>query len=158
MAEEFLKGLGNLTAALKDIAPNIEKNALRTGIFRAAQFMRDKAKENAPASSGEPPKGGRFKKYPPGTLRASLKAKRARGEKGEVRAGVTGAFYAKWVEFGHVLKGHKPGRETLGHIPANPFLLRTFEENKDEVVQTMKKGILEAIEKGIKKFRDKAGL
>jgi HK97 gp10 family phage protein len=158
MADEFLKGLGDLTAALKDLPGNIEKNALRTGAFRAAQFMRDKVKDQAPVSSGTPPKGGRFRKYPPGTLKESIRAKRSRGNRGEVAAGVTGAFYTKRVEFGHVLKGHRPGKVTLGHVPANPFIRRAFEASKDEAADSMKRGIIEAIKKGLDKARAKAGV
>ena len=151
--DEFLKGLGELLAELKQIAATVQNNALCTGVFRAAQMMRDKAKANAPVSSGDPPKGGRFAKYTPGTLRDSLKAKRRRGSRTEVAAGVTGAFYAKWVEFGHTLVGHKPDKKVLGHVPANPFLRRTFEENQKDAVDVMKQGIVEAIRKRVDKLK-----
>jgi hypothetical protein len=32
---------------------------------------------------------------------------------------------ALWIEFGHVLKGHKPGLKVLGFVPPNPFMRKT---------------------------------
>jgi HK97 gp10 family phage protein len=155
MADEFVKGLDELMAELKDLPGNIEKGALRTSMFRAAQFMRDKVKEAAPISSGEPPKGKRFAKYPPGTLRKSIKAKRRRGTATEAAAAITGAFYAKWVEFGHVLKGHKPGKVTLGQVAPNPFILNAFEANKEAALEVARKGLVEEIAKRIARLRSR---
>ena len=135
MADDpYIKGLAELLSELRELPGNIEKNALRTGVFRAAQFLRDRIKDAAPISSGNPPKGQKFReKYPPGTLKKSIKAKRRRGTREEVAAGITGAFYAKWVEFGHLIKSHgrnKGDRQVLGHVPANPFIARTYESSK----------------------------
>jgi HK97 gp10 family phage protein len=161
MADEFVKGLNELMTELKKLPGNVSQNGLRTGIFRAAQFMRDRVKETAPVSSGNPPKGRAIReKYPPGTLRKTLKAKRRRGSKTEVAAGVTGVFYAKFVEFGHVLKSHgrkKDQREVIGHVPANPFIARAFEGNKEKAIEEMKKGIVESIQKQLAKRRAKIG-
>lgn len=155
MADDFVKGLDALLSELKDLAPNIEKESLRTGVFRAAQSLRDKIKAVAPVSSGTPPKGGRFKEYTPGTLRKSIKAKRRRGTRTEAAAGITGAFYAKWVELGHVLKGHKPNKEDLGHVPGTYFIRNTFEANKEAIVEEVRKGALEQIKKKIERLRSK---
>lgn len=161
MGDEFVKGLSELVEELKKLPGNVSQNGLRTGIFRAAQFMRDRVKETAPVSSGEPPKGKKFRdKYPPGSLRKTLKAKRRRGSKTEVAAGITGVFYAKFVEFGHMLKsrgGKKSQKEAIGHVPANPFIARAFEANKEKAVEEMKKGIVESIGKQLAKRRAKAG-
>ncbi len=155
MADDFVKGLDALLAEMKELAPNIEKESLRTGVFRAAQFMRDRLKEAAPVSGGDPPKGGRFKAYPPGTLRRSLKAKRRRGTRGEAAAGVTGAFYARWVEHGHVLKSHGKNGQVIGHVPPNPFIRGTFEANKEQAMEEVRKGVLEQVRKRMEKLRAK---
>jgi HK97 gp10 family phage protein len=160
MADDpYIKGLAELLSELRDLPGNIEKNALRTGIFRAAQLMRDRLKAAAPMSSGNPPKGKKFReKYPPGTLKKSIKAKRRRGTREEVAAGITGAFYAKWVEFGHMIKSHgrkKADRQVLGHVPANPFIARTYEASKEEALQEVRRGILDAIGKQVEKLRAK---
>jgi HK97 gp10 family phage protein len=155
VADDFVKGLDDLLKELKEMSPNIEKESLRTGIFRAAQFMRDKVKDAAPISDGARPRGGRFRNLLPGDLKRSIKAKRRRGTKTEAAAGVSGNFYAKFVEFGHVLKGHRPNREILGHVPANPFIARTFEANKDGAIEEVRKGVLEQIKKRIAKLRSK---
>jgi HK97 gp10 family phage protein len=157
MADDFVKGLDDLLAALKDLPGNIEKNSLRTGVFRGAQFLRDKVSDAAPISDGYPPKGGRMRKYPPGTLKKSIKAKRRRGTKQEAAAGITGAFYAKWVEKGHTLKSHgrKADRKVVGHVPPHPFIQQTFEANKDQVLEVMRKGFAEAVGKALARLRSK---
>lgn len=160
MADDpYIKGLAELLSELRELPGNIEKNALRTGVFRAAQLMRDRLKAAAPMSSGVPPKGKKFReKYPPGTLRKSIRAKRRRGTRDEVAAGITGAFYAKWVEFGHFLKStgkRKSDRQVIGHVAANPFIARTYEATKEEAMQEVRKGILEAIAKQVEKLRAK---
>lgn len=157
MADDVVKGLDELVAALKDLPGNIEKGALRTGVFRGAQFLRDRVKEAAPISSGYPPKGGRMKKYVPGTLKKSFKAKRRRGTRTEAAAGITGAFYAKWVEKGHTLKSHGPKRqrEVIGHVPPNPFIQRTFEANKEQALEVMRRGFAEGVGKALERLRSK---
>jgi hypothetical protein len=112
-------------------------------------------KEAAPVSSGTPAKGGRFSKYPPGTLRKSFKAKRRRGTKTEAAAGITGAFYAKFVEFGHTLKGHKPNKKEIGHVPGQYFIQKTFDSFQEAAMEEVRKGVLEQIKKRIEKLRSK---
>src|SRR5947209_4377698 len=99
--DQFIQGLDALIEQLKDIAPNLEKNAMRKGITDAAKAMKEAVSAAAPVSDGNPPKGGRFgpgggaSAAPPGTLKNHLKYKRRRGAKGEVAAGVYGVWYAK---------------------------------------------------------------
>jgi HK97 gp10 family phage protein len=157
MADDFVKGLDDLLAALKDLPGNIEKTSLRTGLFRGAQLLRDKIKDAAPISSGYPPKGGRMAKYLPGTLKKSIKAKRRRGTRQEAAAGITGAFYARWVEEGHTLKSHgkKMDREVIGHVPPNPFIRQTFETNKEAALEEMRRGFAEGVKKALDRLRSK---
>ncbi len=155
--DDVIKGLDPLLEALKTLAPNVEKDALRTGVFRGAQFLRDKVREAAPVSSGSPPKGGRMARFKPGTLRKSIRAKRRRGTRTEAAAGITGAFYAKWVELGHTLKSHgkKANRTVIGHVPANPFIRNAFEANKDLAMDEMRKGFAEGVNKVLGKLNGK---
>lgn len=151
MADDSIKGMEELLAALKDLPASLEKGALRTGVFRGAQYLRDKIQAAAPVSDGYPPKGGRMRQYPPGTLKKSIRAKRRRGTRTEAAAGITGAFYAKWVEEGHTLKSHgkKAERVVIGHVPPNPFIRQAFEGNKEAVLEEMRKGFKEAVEKAL---------
>jgi HK97 gp10 family phage protein len=156
MADDFVKGLDPLLEELRGLPGNLEKGAMRTAVFRAAQFMRDEVKASAPVSDNVPPKGASVnEKYPPGTLKKSIKAKRGRGTREEVQAGVTAIFYAKWVEFGHVLKGHKPDKAVIGHVPPNPFAMRAFEANKERVVEIAREGLVEGIKKAIDRLRSR---
>jgi HK97 gp10 family phage protein len=156
MADDFVQGLDPLLEELKNLPGNLEKDALRVSMFRAAQFLRDQVAASAPISDGDPPKGAKVNaKYPPGTLKKSIKAKRRRGTKFEAAAGITGAFYAKFVEFGHVLKGHKPNKQEIGHVAPNPFIMRAFEANKDATMEIARKGMLEGIQKVVDKLRSK---
>lgn len=155
MADDFVKGLDELTAALRELPGNLEKDALRTGVFRGAQFLRDKIKDVTPVSSGVPPKGGRMAKYTPGTLKKSIRAKRRRGTRTEAAAGITGAFYAKWVEKGHTLKSHGKNGQVIGHVPANPFIRNAFEANQEQALEVMRRGFAEGVKKALDKLRSK---
>ena len=136
--DQFVKGFDALIAELKELAPNIEKNSLRTGIHKAAQFMKEKVRDAAPQKTGR--------------LKANIGAKRRRGNRYEVVSSVIGPFYARFVEKGHTLKR---GKNTIGHVPANPFIQRTFEANKEAVVEVAKKAGVEAIQKTVAKLRAK---
>jgi HK97 gp10 family phage protein len=142
--DRWVKGVDELTAALKDLPLGLSKGDLRAGLVKGAQFLRDRLREAAPVSDNVPPRGGRFKGLAPGTLRRSFRAKGRRGTRTEAAAGVSGAFYAKWVEFGHTLKSHgkKADRQVIGHVPANPFIRTTFEAHKEAVMEEVRKGIV----------------
>jgi HK97 gp10 family phage protein len=141
MADEPIKGLKDLLADLQALPANMQKNSLRTSIFKGAQDLAAKVAAAAPVNTG--------------SLKESIKAKRSRGKAGEVAAGIGGNYITKWVEFGHLLtKGkRRNGGKVVGHVPANPFIARTFEANKESLVNAIREGLAGAIEKGMRKLK-----
>lgn len=155
--DQFIKGVDALLQDLRDLPLDLSKGELRAGLVKGAQYLRDRLKEAAPVSDDVPPRGGRFKHLSPGTLRRSFKAKGRRGTRTEAAAGISGAFYAKWVEFGHTLKSHGPkaGRRVVGHVPANPFIRTTFEAHREAVVAEVRAGIVGYLARRFQRLRAK---
>ena len=48
-----------------------------------------------------------------------------RGGEVDVNFGAQG-YKAAWVEYGHHMVGHKPGKKKLGEVPPHPFMRPTF--------------------------------
>lgn len=155
--DDFVKGLDGLLEELKGLPGNIEANALRASVLEAAHLMSGVVAQEAPISSPEDAqrRGGRFKGLAPGYLKQSFHAKKVRPKKGEVAAGVKGAFYAKMVEFGHLLKSHGKNGRTIGHVPANNFIRRAFEKNKEWAMDVMRRSVVAEIKKRIAKAKAK---
>ena len=140
MELQHIKGLSELSAALKELPQRIARNALRQSVARGASLIRDEAKARAPVSSEAQPG------HPlPGTLRRAIvirhdakrsgptsqtyvvavrqgKKYRNQGKKGNRSQD---AYYWRWVEFGTV------------KMSARPFLRPAFEAKKQEAVQAI---------------------
>ena len=43
-------------------------------------------------------------------------------------------YKANWVEYGHRMVGHKPGKKALGQVPPHPFLRPAFDAKADEAI------------------------
>lgn len=156
MAEAKIRGLDNLFRDLKALPDNLEKNVLRSAMLAAARELAELIRARAPVGGSGNPKGRMYANFPPGSLRSSIQARARRGKKGEVSAGVGGAFYGKFVEKGHTMVTHKPGKRVVGHVPAYPFILPTAEASKERIVKAIQeavaKGIDRALNKRIKSF------
>ena len=153
-----LRGLDELLNLLGNLSPNIQKNVMRTAVFRAAQMFRNEVRAGAPVGDGDPKKGGRFAQYPTGTLKKSFRAVRGRVDETGAKAGIKGIFYARFVEFGHTLKTHgktKGSRQVIGHVPANNFIQRAFEANQERAVEVVKEAILPEVKKQMEKAMSK---
>lgn len=142
MAElEHVKGLKELSDALKLLPDRIARNALRGAVSAAAAVVRKEARERAPVSTG-PLKPG---DPAPGTLKRAIfqkqipelssllsqtfyvgvrhgKRYRVRGTKGNRSQD---AYYWRWVEFG------------TARMSARPFLRPAFEAQKQAAVQAL---------------------
>lgn len=89
MANEAFRvdGLKELNAMLQQLPLRVEKNIMRTAIGAASRVVRDKAKELAPADSGQ--------------LRRSIRSGSTRVRRGKAQVAVTAAaWYARFLEFG----------------------------------------------------------
>ncbi len=134
MELQHVKGLSQLSAALKELPLRIARNALRQSVAKGALVIRDEAKVRAPVSNGPVAPDDPL----PGTLRRAIVIKhdaqrsnafsqtyvvavrqgkryRRRGKKGNRSQD---AYYWRWVEFGTV------------KMSARPFLRPAFEAKK----------------------------
>lgn len=44
-------------------------------------------------------------------------------------------YKAIWLEFGHRLVGHRPGKKVIGHVQANPFMRNTTDAAAEKAMQ-----------------------
>jgi HK97 gp10 family phage protein len=149
MELQHIKGLSELSAALKELPLRIARNALRQSVARGAVVIRDEAKAKAPVSSGPSAPGDTL----PGTLKRSIVIKhdrerstptsqtyvvavrhgkqyRNQGKKGNRSQD---AYYWRWVEFGTV------------KMSARPFMRPAFETQKEAAVQEIARVLAERI-------------
>ena len=149
MELQHVKGLAELSAALKELPQRIARNALRQSVAKGAAVIRDEAKTRAPVSSGAPRPGEPL----PGTLRRAIVIKhdvkrsslvsqtyvvavrhgkryRNRGKKGNRSQD---AYYWRWVEFGTV------------KMSARPFMRPAFETKKEAAVQEIARVLAERL-------------
>ena len=141
MASVEIKGLSELSQALRDLPQNIGRNVLRGGVNAGATVIRQEAIRRAPVYTGPVSQGH----PPPGTLRKALFQKQVsslsinqkqvfivgvrRGKKyqktGKNGAKNLDAFYWTWVEFG------------TSKMTARPFLRPAFETQKNSAVEAI---------------------
>lgn len=149
MELQHVKGLSELSAALKELPNRIARNALRQSVARGAALIRDEAKARAPIATDSGAPGNPV----PGTLRRSILIKhdnqrsslttqtyvvtvrhgkqyRNQGKKGNRSQD---AYYWRWVEFGTV------------KMSARPFLRPAFETQKAAAVQEIARVLAERI-------------
>ncbi len=141
MELEHVKGLRELSDALRQLPDRIARNALRQSVAAGAAVIRKDAQSRAPVASKPLPAAT----PPPGTLKRSIlirhakelsslvsqtyvvgvrhgKKYRGQGKKGNLSQD---AYYWRWVEFGTV------------KMRAQPFLRPAFEANKQLAVQVI---------------------
>ncbi len=172
MSDEFIKGLDGLFELLDQLGPNLKKNAMRTATFRAAQEVVPELKAAAPLGGGTNPKSKKHaEKYPIGSLKKGFRAARGRADDTGANAGVKGVFYAKFIEFGHMLRGksetytsksgkvrkRKGSGQLLGHVPARPFIRPIFESFQERAVDIVRDNLIPEIKKQLEKAQAKMG-
>lgn len=52
---------------------------------------------------------------------------------------------ANWVEFGHRMVTHKPGKKEVGSVPAHPFIRPAFEASAEAAVDAFAESLSETI-------------
>lgn len=141
MELQHVKGMRELSEALRQLPQRIARNALRQSVAAGASVIRSDAKARAPMATAPPGPGQPL----PGTLKRSIlirhlsersgltsqtyvvgvrhgKRYRKQGKKGNRSQD---AYYWRWVEFGTV------------KMSARPFLRPAFEANKEKAVQVI---------------------
>lgn len=130
--EVKLEGLETLLEELETFPGKVERKYLRQALFDSAKPMEDKVKALAPVyspSEGEA-NSEHLKKYPPGTLRNSVRLVARNARKGYVRVSLgVGPYYAKFIEYG-----------TLKYS-AKPFLRPSYDTEKNGILEKIKSGL-----------------
>lgn len=141
-------GLPALDAKLRDLEPKLARSILRAAVRRAANIVRDAARERVPGKTG--------------LLRRSIRTQLRRGKPGQTRisVGVFGAsrsqlkkgldpFYARFVERGHRIVPRGPtGKRVTGQrtvVEARPFLLPALVASRTQVVAVLREEIARRI-------------
>ena len=103
-----LQGADALLKDLKAFGPSVSQKAAKTGVRKAAQYLRREFKREAPRVSG--------------TLRKSIKLKM--GRDGKAWVGLRERYYYKTLEFGR-----------KGGPPLHPFFERVWNQHRGQAAQ-----------------------
>lgn len=165
-------GIPEFSARLRALSADMQRKVVRAGALAAATDFRNAAKANAPQS-----RVSRGRGHTPGQLKRAIVAGRAKNRSKPgieaytvvVRAGKarrknqSSAFYWRWVEAGHLVRG--PGKKLQGgdksralqrqrlqasgakYVPPNAFLLRAFRARQGQAVAAFNKRIEVRIQK-----------
>jgi HK97 gp10 family phage protein len=130
-----VEGVGDLQALLMGLDEDVRGDVVQDGLVRGAEIVAADAAARAPRITG--------------ALAASIHAQKRDVEPGEsVAAGVVGAWYWRFPEFGvvpHEL-GRKRGNAFHPGQPAHPFIRPALDENEERVVTEVADAIRGALE------------
>ena len=176
-----VQGLRELGQALQQLPQRIGRNVLRGAVGAGARRIRDRARENAPRSTGAVKDGH----PPPGTLKRSIIVKQipelsgplkqtfyvhVRSGKKYAHQGKGGrlsqdAWYWRFVEFGtqaHVVRpknkkalafnGQVRPMASIPAVGARPFMRTAFESEKSRAVDEIKRYLEERIPQEVDKL------
>jgi len=147
-----VQGLSELSAALKQLPPNIGRNVLRGAAGAGASVIRKEARLRAPIYTGPMAEGH----PPPGTLKRAILQSQQRalsslvqqtfhigvraGRQNNSNSGGRNAYYWRWVEFGTV------------KMTAKPFLRPAFEVKKQAAVEAIRAYLLQRLPREFQKL------
>lgn len=122
-----VKGLKETSDKLKALANKVEKSIVRKGLRQGGKILLNSARSLAPVQSGR--------------LKRNIKIRNGRSQKDSISlsVGVSSkdfqgeTYYASFVLYGHRIGSRKLG-DSRKEIPPNDFLLKAFDDTKDEVV------------------------
>lgn len=129
-----VSGLKELADKLRELGPDIAKNALRAGIRAGAKAIKDSAAASAPQDTGTLKKALYIKhiREQSGTSQQTFFVGVRRGKKYAKKG--QDAYYWSWNEFG------------TARQPARPFMRPAFEQNKEVVIKAVADRIKKRIE------------
>lgn len=117
-----IKGLAELDRALQELAWPAARRALRKGMRKGANVVRDEARAKAPVRTGN--------------LKRRIRTRERREENGDLRFAIEvprSAFYGRFLEYG------------TSKMAAKPFLRPAAEAKTEEAVTAMRDALQEAI-------------
>lgn len=155
MAEIKVRGLDELRKELRAIPARLQQNALRIAVQEAAKFVAQELEAAAPVWAGYvSPK--RRATRPPGSLRASIAARRRKAKRFQVRSSVDMLFYGRLLEKGWKLTGHAPDKKHIRDVGPRPFVLPRFLAVKDRAVEIIADAVRREIVNQPKKAQARA--
>ena len=141
-----IEGLEQLKKELSQFPEKLQKKALDKSVRAGSKLIVKAARDKAPKRSNE--WEGIDYPNPPGTLKKSIKAEKARRMPVYFRRDVIGfspiAWYGALVERGHKVVRNK---KTIAHVAAHPFLRPAFDENLNKAIDAMKETLGDEIGK-----------
>lgn len=129
-----ITGIADVNRILRQIAPNEARNLLRTTLTELAKDVAVSAKSKAPSDEG--------------AVKAGIKHKRERGKRDVIAAsaGVQGAFYWRFLEYGQ-------GPDHVEHA----FFLRAVKEIEPQLEARYLSIFGKKLEARLARLRKKAG-
>jgi hypothetical protein len=136
-----LEGWEELQKVLKEMPASIEKRVIKKGIVDAAEMLVVELKAT------------KLFKDNTGNLRKSIRPVKRGMKKGVIRGQViAGAPHARLVEFGY-MKKLKTG---TFNVPGKYFMKKTFEQNRQKLIDGLKTKLEENVKKYQKRMARKA--
>jgi HK97 gp10 family phage protein len=157
MADLKIEGLADVQTRLSGISDKLVKNVLRSSLRQAANVVREQARTNFDGAAPHPNALTR-------ALQASIRVTARRGTPTRVtysvvagdltqaqqkRLGAAAAFYALWVEKGHInrkageaLRGGKRSKAearaaSTNNTPAHPYMQPALEAKAQEAIDVL---------------------
>lgn len=134
-----VEGLKQLGERMKGLSADMNNRIARAATAAGAAVIRDAAKQKAPVRTGNLRKNIIVKRLPKGeatlTSEHIVTVRQGKLTKKQRAAGLTDAFYGRFVEYGTAKNA------------AQPFLRPAYDQNKERAVEAIK----DRIEKRLKK-------
>lgn len=169
MADIQITGLAELRSRITNLPGRLVKNALKAGLRQAANIIKDQARQNF-GQAGEPNELS-------GALKNSIRVIARSGTPTRVnfsvtagslsaaqqkRFGANSAFYALWVEKGHInrklgeaLRGSHAGRAaarkaSTSNTPAHPYMKPALESKAKEALDKLTSVVKDRLPEDVK--------
>lgn len=120
-----ITGLEDVQRYLDEAPQNVVRKGFQKALAASIGVLKGELQLRTPVDRGE--------------LRAAIRS-RVKVDS-DARGGIASLGFGKqshvanWVEYGHRMVGHKPGKKLIGQVPAHPFVRPTFDAAADRAVE-----------------------
>lgn len=130
-------GLQEIETKLRTLKLDAEKRVLGKGVKAATTVLAEAIQARTPVDKG--------------LLRASVGTNTRVDPSGEAASGIVGfgrqGYIARFVEYGHRIVGHKPGKKDTGkRVPPHPFIRPAFDESAGKALQAFEDTVTQALD------------
>ena len=140
-----ITGLEEVQRRLSDLSREIVSGAFPVALERASAVIADEVRTRTPEGAE-----GLLKR----SVRVQTEVDTTRQRGGAVigftsQAGDNGIpqdHIAEWVEYGHRLVGHKPGKADLGKVAMHPFMRPAFSVSADKAIDAFGEAITDYLD------------